>query len=374
MKVLFQSRKTLFDAPGGDTIQLLKTKEYLEKLGVTIDITQDLEPDLSGYDLVHIFNLMRGQETYIQVKNAKKYGVKIALSTIYGLYTDFERNARGGFAQKIFNYLNPFQIEWVKIAARTFIGGELHKGSLWLLYQGYKNTLQKIVKDVDVFLPNSQSEMNRVISDFTLLNPTYEVIPNAVDKKLFSETAVVIPSDIEKYKDAILCVSRIEGRKCQLDIVRALKDTNYKILFIGKPGKNHQSYYEQVKNESNDNVFFISHITQEELLKYYQICKVHLLVSWMETPGLSSLEAAAMGKNIVITPNGDTRDYFEDLAFYCVPGDLDSIKDAVEKAFNVAVDPRLKERILNEYIWEKTAECTLKGYQKALLKTFFSDN
>ena len=49
----------------------------------------------------------------------------------------------------------------------------------------------------------------------------------------------------------------------------------------------------------------------------------------METPGLSSLEAAAMGKNIVVTTKGDTYDYFEDYAFYCEPDDIESIKNAL---------------------------------------------
>lgn len=71
MKILFQSRKTLFTAPGGDTTQILKTKEYLEKAGCIVDITLELEPDLSGYDIVHVFNLMRPQELYLQVRNAK---------------------------------------------------------------------------------------------------------------------------------------------------------------------------------------------------------------------------------------------------------------------------------------------------------------
>ena len=93
MKVLFQSRKTLFTVPGGDTTQILKTKEYLERLGVKVDISLDLEPCLESYDIVHVFNLMRPQELYLQVKNAKKQGKKVALSTIYGPYIEFEKKA-----------------------------------------------------------------------------------------------------------------------------------------------------------------------------------------------------------------------------------------------------------------------------------------
>jgi len=38
MKILFQSREDLFTTLGGDTVQILKTKQELEKLGYKIDI------------------------------------------------------------------------------------------------------------------------------------------------------------------------------------------------------------------------------------------------------------------------------------------------------------------------------------------------
>lgn len=76
MKVLFQSRKTLFTAPGGDTTQVLKTREFLEKLGVSVDVSIELQPDVSGYDIIHVFNLMRPQDLYLQVENAKNTGKK----------------------------------------------------------------------------------------------------------------------------------------------------------------------------------------------------------------------------------------------------------------------------------------------------------
>ncbi len=90
----------------------------------------------------------------------------------------------------------------------------------------------------------------------------------------------------------------------------------------------------------------------------------------METPGLSSLEAAAMDCNIVVTKKGDTYDYFEDYAYYCQPDDVNSIKTAIDVAYNSAVNPKLKEKVLNDYIWEKTAEETLKGYELVLKQNF----
>jgi len=95
-------------------------------------------------------------------------------------------------------------------------------------------------------------------------------------------------------------------------------------------------------------------------------CKVHALVSWMETTGLSSLEAGVMGANLVITDKGDTRDYFEDLAYYCSPDSVDSIREAVLAAYRAPRSTALCQRILQKYTWEETARCTIEAYHTCL--------
>lgn len=70
MKVLFQTRTNLFDAPGGDLVQMLKTKEFLEKLGIHVYISLAFKTDLTSYDIVNLFNLMEPQDIYRQMLNA----------------------------------------------------------------------------------------------------------------------------------------------------------------------------------------------------------------------------------------------------------------------------------------------------------------
>lgn len=366
MKVLFQSRKTLFTAPGGDTTQILKTKEYLEKSGITVDISLDLTPDVSAYDIVHVFNLMRPQELYLQVKNAKKYGKKVALSTIYGPYEEYEKKARGGILQFINKFLSITQIEYLKVIARAVLNFEFSKGTFIYLLNGHKRLQRKIIKMVDVFLPNSHSEMKRVADDFNLEQYNYVAVANAVDINKFDYNKVDIDEEFEKYRDCVLCVSRIEGRKNQLNIVRACKDLPYKFVFIGKAGANFHKYHELCKKEANENMFFLGQIEHEKLPQFYKLAKVHILASWMETPGLSSLEAGVMRCNVVATKKGDTEDYFEDYAYYCEPDDLNSIKEAVLKAYNNAFDEKFHDRIINNYTWEETAKQTLEGYKSII--------
>lgn len=363
MKVLFQSRKTLFSAPGGDTTQMLKTKEYLEKLGVQVDVTIDLEPDLSDYDIVHIFNLMRPQDVYLQVKNAKRYGKKIALSTIYGPYEEYEKKARGGFLQVVNRFLSITQIEYLKVIARAVLNLEFSKGTIIYLLKGHKRLQKEIVKNVDVFLPNSESEMLRVAKDFNLWDYKHVAIANAVDINKFDYSKIQIDNALEQYRDCVLCVARIEGRKNQLNVIKACKSLPYKFVFIGKPSPNSKKYFEMCKQEASDNCIFLGQIDHEKLPQFYKLAKVHILASWMETPGLSSLEAGVMKTNIVVTKKGDTEDYFHDYAFYCEPDDLESIRLAVKNAFETPFNEELRQRILDNYKWEDTANQTLEGYK-----------
>ena len=366
LKILFQSRSTLFSVPGGDTTQILKTKEHLEGLGLTVDISLDLRPNLDKYDIVHVFNLMRPQDLFLQVKNAKSQGKIIALSTIYGPYTEFEKKARAGVLKVLNQKLTITQIEYLKVLARSILNREFSMGTLIYLLRGHRNLQHRILKMTDIFLPNSESEMRRIEKDFSTEDLNYVTVPNAVDIARFNLEEVSVEPGLKQFENCVLCVSRIEGRKNQLNIVRALKDLECKVLFIGQPSANFKNYYDLCLYEANERMVFTGSIKHEDLPKYYRVAKVHILASWMETPGLSSIEAGVMGCNIVVTRKGDAEDYFKDLAYYCEPDDLVSIRYAVTKALEDEVNHDLRRLILKKYNWQEAAEATLRGYNMAM--------
>lgn len=208
--------------------------------------------------------------------------------------------------------------------------------------------------------------MERVIRDFKLKDPKFEVIPNAVDTSLFDPEKTVVEEQYKKYEGCILCVARIEGRKCQADLVEAVRNSPYHLVLVGKPGKNALGYYEAVKNAAGSNVTFINHLEHDKLPQFYKLARVHALVSWMETPGLSSLEAGIMGANLVITPNGDTYDYFGDHAFYCKPGNIASVRNAIDMAYSAPRSSSLQSHIRTHFTWEKTALTTLAAYKQII--------
>jgi len=46
MRILMQARPNIFADKGGDTVQLIQTREALKSLGVTVDISTEIEPNL----------------------------------------------------------------------------------------------------------------------------------------------------------------------------------------------------------------------------------------------------------------------------------------------------------------------------------------
>ena len=175
-----------------------------------------------------------------------------------------------------------------------------------------------------------------------------------------------MPQQAERDPALILCVARIEGRKNQLNLIRALANTAYQLVIIGKVATNQQSYFKQCMRSGAPNISFIPFMNQDDLLSYYRRAKIHVLASWFETTGLSSLEAAAMGCNIVVSRKGDTEEYFRDQAFYCDPESPQSILEAVELAAGQPASEALAKMVRAEYNWEIAATKTLAAYQEVL--------
>lgn len=366
MRVLMQIRDNYLTGPGGDTIQFLKTKEYLEKIGVEAYISTDLEPDLSQYDLVHLFNLTRIQETYVQAKNAKRQGKKIALSTIYWPYDEINDSGFTGIRQLIYKLLPNDRIENVKALYKYIFRGERNKGCRTLIFGTYSKMQKWVVENSDICLPNAAKEMEK-INEYLHAKKEYVVVPNAIDLAGVKAALEYKGHEYDDYSGYIICVARISRRKNQMLLVDAVKGTNYKVLFVGKSSPGEMDYYEQFMEaiKENPNIKYIESVQNSELYKLYKVCKVSVLPSWFETPGLVSLEAGAMGCNIVITDKGTTRDYFGDMAYY-FELNVDSLREQIDKAFIDESNPDLQQKILSEYTWEKTAEMTLIGYKELL--------
>lgn len=368
MKVLMQTRQNVFDLAGGDTTQLVKTKEALESKGIDVDLSLDLRPDVSGYDVVHLFNLTRVQETFIQSKNAKEAGKPVVLSTIYWPTDSFEKSAANGLRGFLGKHLSVDGMERLKAFGKYVLRGERSEGARYLMTHNFQKMQLEILNNCDVFLPNAKSEMDQIAAHLGFRTDNYVVVPNAVDVASIKAAKEVDSTGYERFSGWIVCIGRIDIRKNQLNLIKAVEGSDYKVVFVGKKSPGHIEYANKVVSEieANPNMEWIEQIPNEDIYKLCRECRVSVLPSWFETPGLVSLEAAAMGCNIVVSPKGTTRDYFGDSAFYCDVSSPSSIRAALDEAYAVNYDEVFGRKVITEYTWEKAAEKTLDGYQLAL--------
>jgi glycosyltransferase involved in cell wall biosynthesis len=356
IKVALITRSTLYTVPGGDTVQVMETTRHLGDMGVSAEIKLTNEHiDYAQYDLLHFFNLTRPADILFHSKKARK---PFVVSTIMCNYSEYDKHHRKGIGY-LFSFLPADRIEYIKTIGRWLKGSDT-LSSKYYLWKGQRNSVIKILKNAGMILPNSLSEYKRITETYPC-NVNYAIVPNGVSTHVFQRNYF-----IRRNEKMILCVARIEGIKNQLNLIKALNNTAFKLYLIGSHAPNQKAYYDECRSIASSNITFIDHLPQHELVKYYQQAKVHVLPSWFETTGLSSLEAAVMGCNVVITDKGDAKEYFGTNAFYCDPAKPQSILAAIEKASESSYNEDLHDMILKKYTWKHAAKQTYNAYQQTI--------
>ncbi len=359
MRVLMIGRSNWFESKGGDTIQAEKTAHYLRQMGVKVDFwTNDSVPNYSEYDVLHFFNLIRPN---VILAHCMKSNTPFVVSSIYVDYSEVDKKVRGGILASVQDLLGRDAVEYFKTIARALLRKE-SLGSFNYLAKGHRNSIKFILNKSSMVLPNSESEGKRLLRDYGVKAPC-KVIPNGID---LSEYPIEINTG---KRSGVLCVGRIEQRKNQLNLIRAIQQTPLHLTIIGDASPNQKSYYLECRNAANETpkqIEFLPFSSTQALIALYQNAKVHALPSWFETTGLVNLEAAFCGCNIVITNKGDTSEYFKDNAFYCEPNDINSIANAVTTAYNSPYTKSIHLLISDKYNWQNAAEKTLEAYKEVV--------
>jgi glycosyltransferase involved in cell wall biosynthesis len=354
MRVLYISRATLYTAKGGDTVQLDNTARELRKLDIWVDIKlcNDKHIDYIQYDFIHFFNITRPADIIFHIDKSR---LPYVVSPIYMDYQQITKTYKQ-FMYRLLSFFGKHTQEYVKCVARSLKNGERVMSWKYIFY-GHRRSIAYILKGCACLLPNSFSEYQRLKKDFKEAG-TFAVIPNSIDTSIFTQT------DTVQREDAVICVARIEPVKNQLNIILALRETGIPLTIVGDAAPNHQAYYNQCRENAYDKVTFINYQDPQTIASLYNKHKTHILASWFETTGLSSLEAAACGCTLVISDKGDTREYFSDNVEYCDPGDLQSIRAAVQRSMESPVNNAFREKIIYQNNWTQTAVKTLDAYKK----------
>ena len=145
-----------------------------------------------------------------------------------------------------------------------------------------------------------------------------------------------------------------------------------KLLKVGSPGRSYefrQQTLRQVKSlQISDDVIFADHVVEDDLPYYYSCSSLLAYPSLYEGFGLPPLEAMACGCPVVASNISSLPEVVGDAAIMIDPYDVDALAKAMAE---VLADNRLRGEMVERgltrakrFSWERTAEETLKVYQK----------
>lgn len=354
MKILMQNRSNALTHPGGDTVLMERVRQELIKRGLVVDVDLDGRKDPKEYDLVHLYNFATPQVTESYAKKASENGVPFIVSA---LYEDLPR------------FYNQMLAHYEVLRGYIQVGQKRDKWeSLFELAQrskpsgSYNNAW--VAENAEALIVSGEHEKAVIERDY----PRHADIAvckwgcdlegeGDAGNMFFRETGI---------KDFVLCVGRLETRKNQLSILRALEDSDLTLVFA-TGGFTYQPDYEEACRRFRrlGRTVFLERVTPQMLASAYSGARVHALASWYELPGIASMEAARLGTNIVVTDFGTARDYFGESAYYCKPDDIDGIANAIVAAYYAPMRRGLRESVAN-CTWSNTAEAIQALYDRVL--------
>lgn len=331
MKVLLCVRGDYLKSFAGDSKIVLMTAKYLKKLGATVDINDGYVADYSSYDIVHLFNLTRMGETYKYYRQAHRQKKNVVITPVYwNLNKYYEFN------------------------------NDVEKIKLWQRSNLYR---EEILRGCKIIFPGSNLEKDKLVNDFKL-DLNYKIIYHGVEVE-HEETPLYNLKGRYNLNTYVLCVARITPEKNQLMLADACSRLGVNLVLIGNI--NDKDYFEKCMRYKN--VSHLGFIDSYHIYNAYRFSKLHVLPSFTEIPGLSSLEAAASGCNIISTSEGSAVEYFKDKALYLNPYSDESIISAVEEGLRLKKSDELKRFVLDDYTWEECVKKLYNSYNELLTRS-----
>ncbi len=340
LNIIFCLRADFAEKPGGDVIQMQSWIKSLQALGNRVMICSGAvkAAELRGADAVFVWHLERLHESFQPWKVARQLNIPVFL-----VPTCWDSNP-AGMVRSV--------KEQGKIWARWLYRGQkdtLHS----MLFRSWGTCRNALLKHSSLLLVNSEAE-RRMLLDDGAEEARLEVIPNVIDTELV-ESILVTPWE---KREGVICVGHFCPRKNQLGLIRALSGRDIKITFVGSARPMHKKYFRQCVDEAMGQHEFAGALAHRETLELMAQSRLAICCSFVETPGICNLEAAALGCSLVLPDIAPVREYFREMATYIRPDGINA--DRIIATYRTPPPAELKKSIMSNY--------TLKNVENIFIK------
>lgn len=346
-------------ARGGPTLRVPRTAQALREIGVAASATFFHRASEITENIVHLFNVWPPDSALQALRQLKAAGKRVVFSPIYLDF--FERPV---WANPDLAPRTPQQ----RAKMRHHLQG---RGRLHEIVPGYHAMLREMLALADHVIFLSESE-RAALTEIGAQVPAERssLIRNPVDATAWKGgDSAPFRDTYTKGADYVLCVGRIEPRKNQLTLARAMCGLPLRVALAGHEGD--PAYAAQIRQEGGPQLILPGRIGNADgmLRSALAGARVFALPSWSEGASLAALEAAAAGVPMVLSDRSSEREYFGDLARYCDPGDPQSLRAALRETLDDPDTParaeELQARVAATLDWQSYARATAKAYASA---------
>jgi glycosyltransferase involved in cell wall biosynthesis len=306
MKILIDHQLPFLLAHGGLQIQIERTKQALEDIGVEVEYLRWWDDSQRG-DIIHFFG--RAHPLHIDLAHGK--GMKYVMTEL--LSGQSSRPDAVLHAQAILHRL-------IKLGVPRILIENLR----WAAHSK---------ADAVIVL----TEREAIVAEMLFRPPRRKlfVVPNGVDQEFFLPRTR--PSEVS---DELLCVATIRPLKRNVELAKAALAASVPIRFVGTPYGQGDPYYREfaeIATSHPDLVRYVGLVTdRNELASLYQTARGFVLLSTMESLSLSALEASAAGCPLLLSDLPWARCAFGSGANYCPISDAASTAKALRTFYDEA--------------------------------------
>ena len=237
----------------------------------------------------------------------------------------------------------------------------------------FENYFFNNIKRSDAIICFSNYVKQEILNYINIDEKNIYVIYHGVDHNKFKPLKnIKIDIDLPQY--FIFCAGSIEPRKNLLRLLKAYNklDKNlqkkYKLILSGFKGWNNSEIMHIIKQ--NKNIIYLGYLTEDDLVKVYNLATIFVYPSLYEGFGLPILEAMACNTPVITSNISSMPEVGGDAVIYCDPYSTEDIKNKIELLLkNPKLQKELKTKALKRaktFTWEKSAKEHLKLFNTLL--------
>lgn len=231
---------------------------------------------------------------------------------------------------------------------------------------------KKVVQQLRHIVTVSECSRRDIAKDFNIPASKIDLIYNGIDTDEFRP----LP-EVAKVPFRIMCTASadqpLKGLKYLLKAVASLRDRypQLNLLIVGKPKPGGYTEGLIARLGIGDMVQFVSGISTEQLVRYYNEAEIVVCPSLYEGFGLPAGEAMSCAAAVISSTGGALPEVVGDAGLVVTAGSEDAISQAICQLFD---DPALRQqlahaarqRIENTFSWSLAAEQFIRYYRQML--------